>query len=329
MWWHILKVDQTADLKTVKRSYAVLLKDLDQDEDIDEFTNVNHAYREAIKSFKEQDKKKRFIFSGQSDRKYLDVLHELYNNPKKRLKLNEWQNIFDCMSFVEEDDFAKNFVRFFNEHYYLTDEVWAFLSAEYPLLEQKDFRWKDFCSDNFRCSNEEIDGLSDEDAIAYIDGKVAVFKALYNMDYDEAESRIRGFVGRFGLCDDMAHWYMVAALYAKEASSVDDYVAKLDDGKGYDTARFYYSAKLHGDGKDSQALEILEELPDGFMKKQRMNLESVIRGKSEPGELNRHLPWMTLSQIKSKDIKLLSAGNYKKVMGKSKRGKGSIFGLMR
>jgi len=329
MWWHILEIEQTSDIKAIKKAYAKLIRLLDQDEDIDEFTKVNDAYREAIGTLAEQRKKDSFISSGQSDREYLEALHELYNHPTKRFNIDEWKNIFACMSFIEEEDFANNFTYFFNEHYYLTDEIWNYMTSIYPLMEQKNFRWKDLCTDNFMCSNEEIKGLSVDEVLEYVNEKVTVFMIMSRMEYENASKKIMTFIERFGISGDMAQWYMVCALFSQKHSDVETIINKIDESKEYDSTRFLYAQYLFQIGYDKEAKQQLLGLPDHLMVKQRQFLLSDIEIR-QGGPNSENISWLGLENLSSKEIKLLSTGQYKKILGKGKRfGKGSVFGLYR
>ncbi len=172
MWWHILGVEQKVDLKTIKRVYAKRLRDLDQDRDIDAFTKVNEAYKQAVQSFN-TEKLQWSAVSIVADG-YLSELHHLYHS-EKRIQPQAWINQFNCMSFAEEADFDKRCISFFNDHYELTDEVWQVIRTRYPIMEHKEFKWKELCSEHFACSLKEVDGLPWNKAASYIKDKIQLF----------------------------------------------------------------------------------------------------------------------------------------------------------
>ncbi len=57
MWFRVLGVEHSDSKETVKKAYSALIKTIDQDKDIDAFTNVHRAYRMAMKSFQLEEKK--------------------------------------------------------------------------------------------------------------------------------------------------------------------------------------------------------------------------------------------------------------------------------
>lgn len=221
MWWHILGLEQNTDLKTLKRVYAKRIRELDQDQDIDEFTRVNEAYRQGVQSF--SGEKTSLSVSGVSDGRYLRELHDLYHS-SKRLKPHMWINLFNCMSFVEEEDFEKRYLSFFNEHYELTDEVWQIIRKKYPLMDHKEFLWKEVCSDHFPCASKELEGREWEEAKDYIKDKIKIFQTMCRMEYSLAKGECYKFMEDYGQNTDIQFYLKVIEAYLDKEVTYPDWL---------------------------------------------------------------------------------------------------------
>lgn len=211
MWWHILKVEASADKNAVKMAYAHLMRHIDQDTDIDEFTKVNQAYREAMKTFKKVSK------NVGSDNKidtsdYLSELKNLYADVDKRLDVNEWKYVYACFSFREEEHLKVEYVEFFNKHYELTNEIWAFLNKFFPLKDMKNFKWKDLCNGNFSLTNEEIISLDNSEKIKYVSQKITIFYYMLEKKYYDAKAFLDVFFKTFDYRGEMEKWYQIVLL---------------------------------------------------------------------------------------------------------------------
>lgn len=297
MWWHILQTEATADEKTVKRAYAKILRTIDQDTQIEEFTKLNEAYRMAIKSFKKGFDKDKLFFGEENLMMYERGLEKIYGSPKRRLRLKNWKNLFACMSFKEEEQFGKKHVEYFNQHYFLTDEIWNFIEKYYPLSHQKDFKWNELRNGDFSVTEAEVKEFSEENAIDYVEKKILIYYKILNKSYSLALEMIGEFTEKFYISEDIA-LYMMICLGELE---------KMEELKS-----FYNTAK-----NQVNSSELLDYYYNGYTKKGNENTDEI-------------LPWMELDRLSNKQKKLLIAGDFKKtVHDESSAGKGLLGRLRR
>lgn len=159
MWWDVLVVDKNVDKKTLKRAYLKLIRTIDQDKDIAEFTKIRDAYELALRDIKSKEninKNKDLIkeymssdWNKQEDQgqqrqqipRHISLLLEVYNNIEKRLNIDEWKKAFEEFSLKEELAFNKEYIWFFNRYYRNSKYIWDYINSEYQLINQQDFIW--------------------------------------------------------------------------------------------------------------------------------------------------------------------------------------------
>ncbi len=318
MWWRALGVEPTDDKATVKKAYASLIKTIDQDNDIDTFTNVHRAYRMAMQSFKDEKgpaPKGLIDYEGQTHW-YLEELAKIYNNPNRRLSTEAWKNLFACMSFIEEKHFLSEYITFFNEHYALTEEIWALVDIYYPLSNRKEFRWPELVKGHMTVPSEEIDGLTFDQASNYVTYKIHVYYALLDKDYDRALIFLRILLKDYNR-SDINHWYMLITTELDLAEEVQlAYGRMLETPNSLARAGYLYAGYLTLKGDWQKSMNILEEIPEA---QRTTNIQSLIMENQYhlTGQTNAEIssrPWISLAGTSAKKQKLLSKGNYQKAL---------------
>lgn len=315
MWWHILEVNAEADKTEVKKAYAQIIKGVDQDNDIDEFTKIHQAFRMAMKSFKnkEEIKEKEHIYIELSD-EYINVLDRLYNSKSKRLNPKAWKDIFACMSFKEEESFAKEYIKFFNEHYLLIDEIWKLVDEHYPLGEQNEFKWKDLFNGSFSINKAEVEQVDKSLQHQYVEEKISIYYAILNKDFERALDLIKTFIDNYP-SHNISKWYMRVAMALNNDQEVDLAYKVLSAASNDPMDGLYMIAgycNKHGDFNKSK--NYLSSIKDDniyidLLSKQN---EQAISNK-EIAPANR-LPWTEIDLCKKKKQKLFSSGNYNKAI---------------
>jgi len=338
MWWHVLGVEPTDDEKTVKKAYAVLIKDIDQDRQIDEFTKIHQAFRMAMKSFKtEVTNESSMRLYEDSSSSYLLELSKQYQDPNKRLNCVLWKNLFACMSFQEEEKFKAEYITFFNEHYFLTEEIWDIVEQQYPLKEQKSFLWKDLCNGNFRIQSKEIENFTPKQANIYVECKVRFYYAWIKKKFEEAYSIVQEGINvilgtnnmpstnnmsgtnllelyRFSLCT------AIELSREEEIKRAYDIILSFEAGHNETTnvawASYYYAGYMLKKGQIKQSLELIQSIPEAVRDTRTKALYSHINSMLTQiyDEGVNLMPWNELQALSKKKIKQLSSGNYQKAL---------------
>ena len=168
--WDFLKIEQTDDIREIKRAYARQLRIYSPESNPEGFMRLREAYELALESVKTPGAPVRPIMPLQPDidrsesplpspfdlplpplqpdiKEQEPSLHthvwskveELYSDLKRRMDLDEWQRLFDILN-VDEFLILKNgLIAFLNDHYVLPVYVWIYLDAEMEF--DSSFRW--------------------------------------------------------------------------------------------------------------------------------------------------------------------------------------------
>lgn len=284
MWWHSLEVNSDADERTVKKAYAKKIKEIDQETEIDEFTRIHADFRMAMKSFKNKSKKRTGLLEYQEEAGwYLEGLERIYRQASKRLDVSAWKNLFACMSFKEEKEFIDDYVEFFNDHYFLTDEIWALVERNYPLGNQQNFKWKDQCNGHLKVGEEEVKKLSYDKAVTFVEYKIRIYYAFIGKDYKTAIDLFEALdVG--DMVDDMKcdlrRWYLIMA------------------GETGDLQRLQAAYQL------LKSNDLCQQWAEKYYLTYQKKLSRSLEGFS----------WLTLETLTKKQKSLLSRGEYDKAL---------------
>lgn len=315
MWWRALGLEPTANKEEVKKAYSDLIKTIDQDTDIDQFTNVHRAYRLALKSFRQEEKKAPnpeglVDYDGQTHW-YLVELANIYNNPKRRLRTSAWEDLFACMSFIEEKHFLSEYVSFFNEHYALTEDIWAIVEKYYPLSNRKNFRWPEIVSGHLNIKASEIEAMAFDEASNYVTYKIHVFYGILDGDYDRALIFLRMLLDKYNR-PELNRWYMVIATELSMEDDVDKAYKRMEaDGEGA-MATYYRCGYLNRKGQFMEAAGIIRQSPEG-MKGSALKVlaseQAYKMGSTKSPDLQL-MPWLSLDSTPVKEQKVLAKGGY-------------------
>ena len=313
MWWHILGVNADDDEHTVKKAYAEMIKDVDQDKEIDTFTKIHQAYRMALKSFKKEAKTQSGLsmYDG-AEGWYLRELDKIYRDPRKRLKVNAWINLFACMSFQEEEKFKKEYVDFFNEHYYLTEDIWQVVEKNYPLSNKKNFMWHELINGEFILKSNETTDMAPVTAMTYVETKIDLYFAVLNKSYRKG-LRMAKSVVELGEDSHIWQWYLISAMGADkkdEALVAYNGLKRLD----HDMAAYLYGGYVSSLKQYDEAMKVLTSITsDGGMEVAANLVKEAGQSRlQEKDEAVCSLPWHELEEINPKMKKLLGSGEYKK-----------------
>lgn len=315
MWWHILGVESTSDKATVKKAYAKIIKEVDQDNDIDGFTKIHQAYREAMKSFKEvvETKENEYKYTEYSD-EYMNYLDKIYTNKKKRLNPKIWADIFACMSFKEEESFKDKYVEFFNNHYLLIDEIWALVDKQYPLNDQKNFKWIDLYNGSFSLSVEELSKVPKNKQCDYVEDKINIYYNMMNKNNEQALIKIKAFINDYKN-NEISQWYMVIAIALKNQEEIEcAYERLINNPETMFDGYYQMAGYLTSIGEFAKSKSILSNLAYENDYINRIIDENELGLQGKEGEKANRLPWTELKYCSKKKMKLLSQGNYEKAL---------------
>jgi FtsZ-binding cell division protein ZapB len=342
MWWHVLRVKPTDDEKTVKKAYAAIIKQVNQDNEIEMFTKVHHAFREALKDIKLRAKALECLLEqeqgqGQAQeqaqqqqeqlqdasgtkknisKNYLDELASIYEDPERRFKKDWWKNLFDCMSFNEEAEFHECYANFFNEHAYLTAEVWELIESYYSLKRHKDFKWQALIHGEFSIREEEIIAMSCEQSVFYVESKIKIFYYILEGLNDEAYDLLSAlfFEHRH---PDLNRWLMVVAIALDLKDDIDKaYDLMRNDGDNELLGVYYYSGYFMKKGDYHTSLKICESLNEAYRDK---NIQGIIDQNNfflyqQVTQNIETLPWLQLDVLPKKDKLLIQKGQSDKLI---------------
>lgn len=309
MWWHILGVEATDDEKTVKRAYAKVIRGVNQDQEIEMFTKVHHAYREAMKSFKKAQAKEapKLTIEG-SVVWYLDELDKVYGDVRKRLNPTAWKNVFACMSFSEEKHFIDKYIHYFNEHYYLTDEIWTIIEENYPLSNHRDFKWQELTCGLFRISSDETDGMSFEEKVYYVEQKISLYYYILTHQYDKAHQTLI-LLKSTNPTVEFDRWFLVvSSVMNREGDVLEAYQSMKHLNDISDDVNYYlggfYNSQLNF-AKSSEYLNRLDE--KGNVGIVNLKLDNQLK-KGSDMTMAAFYPWNEIESTPDKVRKLFSKG---------------------
>ena len=315
MWWHILGVEADSDKAIVKKAYAKIIKKVDQDNDIDEFTRIHQAFRMAMKSFRHAEvaKVNEQIYSESSD-DYIYFLNEIYLDETKRLNPKIWKDTFACMSFKEEESFKDKYIEFFNEHYLLIDEIWKLVDQQYPLSGQKSFKWADLYNGTFSISIDELVDIPKNKRCHYVKQKVSIYYKIMSKNYEKALLIIKEFLSEFN-DKHICRWYMSVAMSLNSIEEIEKaYKLLLNNEETRYEAYYMKAGYLTSIGDYQESKSVISQISETNIFIDRINDENEqgLQAK-EISSVNR-LPWTELKNISKKKVKLLSSGNFTKAV---------------
>lgn len=328
MWWRALGLEPTADKETVKKTYAELVKTIDQATDIDRFTAVHSAYRMALKSFRTEEKRQPNTtglvdFEGETHW-YLLELANIYNNPKRRLKTSSWEDLFACMSFIEEKHFRDAYVAFFNEHYALTEEIWAVIEKHYPLSNKPLFRWPEIIAGHLNIREENLKGLSFEAASNYVIYKIHVFYGILDKDYERALIFLKMLLAHYNE-PELNRWHMVIATELGLTEEIEKATTAMT-GEGHGAmATYYRCGHLHRQKSWVASAGLLRGCPDtmGASALKTLADEQAYRMGAKKSPDVEAMPWLALESLSAKEEEMLTKGQVRiltKEIGKRQKG---------
>lgn len=131
--WEILDLQVTNDKKKIKSAYRAKLRELNPESEPEAFMELREAYEKALKESdkKKDDEAKKEELQELSDNKnpiacWKEKLKILYKDNSKRFQTKEWEALFlddVCFSLDTRDEAGKEFMAFFGEYSYISQEV--------------------------------------------------------------------------------------------------------------------------------------------------------------------------------------------------------------
>lgn len=281
MWWEVLGVEANASKKEIKVAYVRLIKDINQDTEIERFTNVKTAYDTGLKYVKSKAGTKQIFYPVSPKQEVLKTenedgssfdkldkliqtnmehkekdnpiygehlfleLRNLYNDVSNRFSIEKWKSNFEMMSFYDELLFEKLYVDFFNEHYLFTVELWSCFDEIYGLKSRKDFKWKELLSDNYKVTSAEVKYIENEKKEDYIQGNIDLLYATLNEESKKAFIILDSLYNKFDICDRLHRNRLIVSVEINNEEAVLEsynYLSKKHGEKKI--AAYYYGGFL-------------------------------------------------------------------------------------
>ena len=247
--WEILGIEQTDDIREIKKTYARQLRLHNPEGDPDGFMRLREAYEQAltlavrtninlIEANENGDEDIeppliRVVSPSVDDEQEAvartlvwDKLEELYKDFERRMDLDEWQQLFDTLTIDQILTLQGAGAMFFNDHYVLPAYVWVYLDADLDLIGNPFFHYKlllevqnDMCAPLLRMFPNALPNF---DLARYAELRVNVFIACVNGDLNSAQNYARQAI-EFCDQDYLAHSILGGKFTYEETSPLCPY----------------------------------------------------------------------------------------------------------
>ena len=217
MWWEILEVDADADLKTIKRAYAKLIKKAKPEDDSEAFIKINQAFNQAKEYHKQKAKGEQKVFKPSATKKKKmsapiykeafehnvkqekpkknleDKLKEIYYATENRNNLDHWMAFIQDLNFEEEEKFDVFMGPFVETHYALESDVLMWICQKCFGEDRNEWPDKMQLLANYppRYNFLPVEGVEDGKLIAYYELRQALYLWAMGQDIEIEETDYR------------------------------------------------------------------------------------------------------------------------------------------
>ena len=238
IWWEVLSIDKDADLKTIKRAYAKLIKEIDSVQDPDKFMEVRNAYEQGMSNLESYNvptyddyhdtskviqQETETITTNKVEShtdQLLEKMNSMYNDLNNRITTKGWMDFLSGLGYEEESIVFNLAFNYFEENYVLMPKVWLFLKEYFPFMGEQYFKWHFIVNGDFTPElredeqniNELIEQLNFQYDIyaAYLYGNKSINDKLneYSKIYGDTKGILRirlitAFLqNNYDLCDE-------------------------------------------------------------------------------------------------------------------------------
>lgn len=196
----ILQIEETKDVKIIRRAYSKLVKEASPEKDPEGFKLLRVAYEEAINKAKNED-------DGEDDpiKNFIKKVDEVYRNYEDRLSIDKWQELLDeeiCIQIDTSQNVGKEILVFLMNDFNIPLEVWQLLNNHFSWDKKKEELYKEF--DNgfidfvmYRINKrdyvqfEELRAVPDNKQDEFLELSRNISTRLQKMDLYEGEKLIR------------------------------------------------------------------------------------------------------------------------------------------
>ncbi len=162
MFWKILEIEETKDVKKIKEAYIKKLKKTNPEDKPEEFKQLRQAYEDALAYAKSSADTKSPI------EKWKDKLMALYQDFPRRIQVKEWRLLLQediCISFDKKMLVEETLLKFFMDFYRIPHVVWMYLNEEFSFLDHIDELYNTYPKDFI--DYVLINGIRYEDVLPY------------------------------------------------------------------------------------------------------------------------------------------------------------------
>ncbi len=128
----VLGIAPTEDETIIKKAYRKLLHSVNPEDDMQGFQRLRRAYEEACRYAKKKEGTQKKSASEQ----FMDRCRELYHSFFRRIRPEEWEELFEepvCVNLDTEEEVRKAFLSFLMEHFHFPAEVWKCIDRTFDI----------------------------------------------------------------------------------------------------------------------------------------------------------------------------------------------------
>lgn len=128
----VLGIAPTKDETKIKKAYRKLLHLVNPEDDMQGFQRLRGAYEEACRYAKKKEGARKKSASEQ----FMDRCRELYDSFFRRIRPEEWEELFEepvCVNLDTEEEVRKAFLTFLMEHFHFPAQVWTCIDRTFNI----------------------------------------------------------------------------------------------------------------------------------------------------------------------------------------------------
>jgi len=136
----ILELRELQDERSVKAAYMKKLRQTNPEDDPEGFRKLREAYEQAVELLRASDKEEEETEKTEMDL-WIDRVDRVYSDFRSRGNEDAWRQLLDdpiCQNLDTSLDARDAMLRYLLGHYYLPQEIWKLLDAEFQITEDYD-----------------------------------------------------------------------------------------------------------------------------------------------------------------------------------------------